>query len=156
MPDEFPLPLLVTAFLAASALYASVGHGGASAYLAVMGFAGMLPAEMKPIALTLNIAVSAMALTMFARAGHFRGQLFWPLALASIPAAFILANSLSGLGGFFVKGGVVPSLTWMLLPAVVVGGWFGATWGSGKAHSPALRQALAAVLVVAATKFLVT
>jgi len=38
----------------------------------------------------------------------------------------------------------------------MVGGWLGATWGSGRAHSPALRQALAIVLVVAATKFLVT
>jgi hypothetical protein len=74
---------------------------------------------------------------------------------AAISAAFILANSLSGLGGFLVNGGTVPALTWMLLPAVMVGGWLGATWGSGKAHSPALRQALAAVLVIAATKFLV-
>ncbi|MCX6866396.1 MAG: sulfite exporter TauE/SafE family protein [Verrucomicrobia bacterium] len=83
------LPVLCCAFFLAAALYASVGHGGASAYLAVMGFMGMAPVEMKPIALTLNIAVSLLALVMFARAQHFRARLFWPLAAASVPAAFI-------------------------------------------------------------------
>jgi uncharacterized membrane protein YfcA len=81
--------LLGAAFVAAAALYASVGHGGASAYLAVMGLAGMAPAEMKPIALFLNIAVSAVALGNFVRAGHFKASLFWPLAAASVPAAFL-------------------------------------------------------------------
>jgi uncharacterized membrane protein YfcA len=90
-PDLAPiLPyLLGAAFLLASALYASVGHGGASAYLAVMGLCGMAPVEMKPIALMLNIVVSTMAMIHFARAGHFRFRLFWPLALASVPAAFL-------------------------------------------------------------------
>jgi uncharacterized protein len=83
---EWLLPLL---FFLASLLYSSVGHGGASAYLAVMGLVGFVPAEMRPVALTLNIAVSLVAFILFARAGHFRWQLFWPLALASIPAAFI-------------------------------------------------------------------
>ena len=56
--DPANLPVLLgAAFIVAAALYASVGHGGASAYLAVMGLAGMAPAEMKPIALILNIAV---------------------------------------------------------------------------------------------------
>ena len=238
--------VLCAAFLAASALYASVGHGGASAYLALMGVFGMLPEQMKPIALVLNIMVSALALVLFARAGHFRGGIFWPLALASVPAAFvggsldapnpvfklllglslvagawrlasgqcspgddarnphpvvlsglglllgfvsgligigggvfltpllilfrwvpakpaaavsaafILANSLSGLGGILIKGGALPPLVWLLLPAVVAGGCLGAAWGSGRAPSPALRRALAAVLVIAAAKFLVT
>ncbi|MCU0779800.1 MAG: sulfite exporter TauE/SafE family protein [Akkermansiaceae bacterium] len=243
MPVDYPLPLLGLAFFAASMLYAAVGHGGASAYLAVMGLAGLAPATMKPVALTLNIAVSALALVMFARAGHFRGRLFWPLAATAVPAAFlggwlqspdpvfklilaaallfgawrlafgggsaesparrpgwaavlalgaalgflsgligigggifltpllilfgwaaakpaaavssafIFANSLAGLGGFLVRGGTVSTLAWMLLPAVIAGGWLGARWGSGAAQSRTLRHALATVLLVAAAKF---
>lgn len=72
----------------AAALYAAVGHGGASAYLAVMSLYGMAPQEMKPIALILNIAVSAFAFVAFWKAGHFRSPLFWPLVTTSIPAAF--------------------------------------------------------------------
>lgn len=85
----YPFALLLFAFFFASALYSSVGHGGASAYLAVMGLAGFIPDVMKPTALTLNIAVSALALRSFSKAGYWQGKLFWPLAMASIPAAFL-------------------------------------------------------------------
>jgi hypothetical protein len=73
------LVLPALAFFAVAALYASVGHGGASAYLALMALTGFAPAEMKPVALTLNIAVSGLALVMFVHAGHFRMGLFLPL-----------------------------------------------------------------------------
>ena len=73
----------------AAFLYSSVGHGGASAYLAVMAVAGVAPAEMRPLALLLNVVVSAIAAVKFFRAGHFRWRLLWPFALTSIPAAFI-------------------------------------------------------------------
>lgn len=239
------LILLGAAFVAAAALYASVGHGGASAYLAVMGLAGMVPTEMKPVALLLNIAVSFVALGNFVGVGHFKANLFWPLATASVPAAFlggwlqspdpvfkiilaaallvgawrllaapadsgksvrhvgwpallgigggigflsgvvgigggifltpilvifrwapakvaaaisaafIAANSCSGLFGFIFKGGQIPAMAWGLLPCVLVGGWFGSRWGSGCAPVPALRRALAAVLVLAAAKFVI-
>ena len=75
--------------LAAAFLYSSVGHGGASAYLAAMAVAGIAPAEMRPIALLLNVLVSIIASVKFFRAGHFRWRLFWPFALTSVPAAFI-------------------------------------------------------------------
>jgi hypothetical protein len=210
-----------------------------------MGLASMAPAEMKPIALVLNIAVSAVALGNFVRAGHFKAGLFWPLAAASVPAAFlggwlqspepvfklilaaalvvgawrllvapadsgktlrhagwpallgvggaigflsgvvgigggifltpmlvlfrwapakvaasisaafIAANSCSGLSGFMLKGGQIPAMAWVLLPCVLVGGWFGSHWGSGLAPVPVLRRTLAAVLIVAAAKFTV-
>jgi len=82
---------LIIAFLffAGAALYASVGHAGASAYLAVMGLYSFAPSVMKPTALALNILVAAVATLKFYRAGLFSWRLFWPFAVASIPAAFI-------------------------------------------------------------------
>jgi uncharacterized membrane protein YfcA len=76
-------------FFIGAALYASVGHGGASSYLAVMGLFNFAPAVMKPTALALNILVAAVATLMFYRAKLFSWDLFWPFAVASIPAAFI-------------------------------------------------------------------
>jgi hypothetical protein len=70
-------------------LYSSVGHGGASGYIAVMALFSVAPAHLKPIALTLNILVAAIATSSFARAGHFTWRLFWPFAITSIPASFI-------------------------------------------------------------------
>lgn len=238
-------PMLLLACFLGAALYSSVGHGGASAYLAIMGLWGMAPAEMKPVALLLNIAVSLVAVCSFARVGHFQGRLFWPLVAASMPAAFvggwmqtsdpvfkfilaaalvfgawrlcsgktleaqplrtphaaallwlglvigflsgligigggifltpililagwaaakpaaavsaafIFANSLSGLGGFFSKGGAMPELAWMLLPAALVGGLLGSFWGSSSAPNLVLRRILASVLAVAAAKFVI-
>lgn len=81
--------LLSAAILVAAVLYSSVGHGGASAYLAVMALAGLAPAVMRPSALVLNLIVAAIAAVRFARAGHFRWRLFWPFAVASIPFAFL-------------------------------------------------------------------
>jgi uncharacterized membrane protein YfcA len=76
-------------FFAGAALYASVGHAGASAYLAVMGLYSFAPSAMKPTALALNILVAVVATLKFYRAGLFSWRLFWPFAVASIPAAFI-------------------------------------------------------------------
>ncbi len=80
------LPALI--FLAA-VLYASVGHGGASAYLAVMALFGIAPQVMRPTALALNILVSLIALIKFYRAGYFSWRLFLPFALTSLPLAFV-------------------------------------------------------------------
>ena len=81
--------IIAILFLAGAALYASVGHAGASAYLAVMGLYSFAPSVMKPTALALNILVAAVATFKFYRAGLFSWRLFWPFAVASIPAAFI-------------------------------------------------------------------
>ncbi len=75
-------------FLAAQ-LYPSVGHAGASGYLAVMGLCGVSAAVMKPTALTLNILVASIATVRFCRAGCFSWPLFWPFALPAVPAAFV-------------------------------------------------------------------
>jgi uncharacterized membrane protein YfcA len=81
--------LLSVLLFAAAFLYSSVGHGGASGYLAIMALYHFTPAEMKPTALTMNLFVSLIAFIQFQRAGHFKWQLFWPLALASVPMAFL-------------------------------------------------------------------
>lgn len=70
-------------------LYSSVGHGGASGYLAIMAIMGVAPAMMKSSALVMNLAVSLFSFIGFYRAGHFRLKLFLPFALASIPMAFL-------------------------------------------------------------------
>ena len=81
--------IIAVLFFVGAALYASVGHGGASSYLAVMGLFSFTPAVMKPTALALNILVAAVATVKFYRAGLFQWNLFWPFTVASIPAAFV-------------------------------------------------------------------
>ena len=74
---------------AAGLLYSSVGHAGASGYLAVMALFGLAPDTMKPTALVLNILVATIAAVQFHRAGYFSWNTFWPFAISSIPFAFI-------------------------------------------------------------------
>jgi uncharacterized protein len=81
--------VLAIAFLVAAILYASVGHAGASGYLAAMAFVGMPTPMMRPTALVLNLLVASIATIRFGRAGFFSWRLFWPFALGSIPLAFL-------------------------------------------------------------------
>ena len=76
--------LFIVAFL-----YASVGHGGASGYLALMAIFAVSPSVMKPTALLLNLFVSSTSFIQFYRGGHFKWKIFWPFALASIPLSFV-------------------------------------------------------------------
>ncbi len=76
--------LFVVAFL-----YASVGHGGASGYLALMAIFGIAPDVMKPTALMLNLFVSLTAFIQYYRGGYFKWRIFWPLALLSVPMAYL-------------------------------------------------------------------
>lgn len=73
----------------AALLYSSVGHGGASGYLAVMALFNLAPDVMKPTALVLNLVVATVGTIRFARDGHFAWNVFWPFALLSIPCAFV-------------------------------------------------------------------
>jgi uncharacterized membrane protein YfcA len=76
--------LFVVAFL-----YAAVGHGGASGYLALMALFSVSPDVMKPTALLLNLFVSMTAFIQFYRGGHFNWKIFLPFAIASVPFAFL-------------------------------------------------------------------
>lgn len=70
-------------------LYAAVGHGGASGYLALMAIYGIAPEEMKPTALILNLFVSITSFMHYYKGGYFKYKIFIPMAAASIPLAFI-------------------------------------------------------------------
>ena len=243
--DPVVIALLASGMLVAAFLYASVGHGGASAYIAAMAIAGVAPAEMRPVALQLNVLVSTLATFKFWRAGHFRWRLFWPFAAISVPSAyaggaimlpgewyrilvglvlvyaawqlwwsarrgeelrplrdapvalamvigavlgvlsgltgvgggiflspllllfgwagtkqtsaiaapFILVNSIAALAAGFVKHATLPpDYIWLLMPAVLAGGWVGAEYGSRKFANPFIRRLLALVLGIAGGK----
>jgi len=245
--EEWIVALLAAGMLVAAFAYAAVGHGGASAYIAAMALAGVAPAEMRPIALLLNILVSSMGTWKFHRAGFFRWRLFWPFAVVSIPMAylggaitlpgsaykalvgvvllyaawqlwrsgksgeemravrepplgwamaigaamgllagltgvgggiflsplllmlgwagtkqtsavaapFILVNSLAGLAAVLVaKNAVLPAYVGILVPAVLIGGWLGAEYGSRRFANPLVRRVLAVVLALAGAKMI--
>jgi uncharacterized membrane protein YfcA len=87
MPIE-QIIFFILLFLIAS-VYSSVGHGGASGYLALLALYNFTPEFIRPTALVLNIFVSILAFIQFYRKGYFNLKLFLPLALASIPFAFL-------------------------------------------------------------------
>ncbi len=72
--------------------YASVGHGGASGYLAVLAIFAVAPEVMKQTALVLNLGVSLFAFYQFYRQKYFRFELFWPFALTSVPMSYLGAQ----------------------------------------------------------------
>ena len=238
---------LIPTFFVIALLYASVGHGGASGYLAALSFIAVRPDAMATTALTLNVVVAALALISFQRAGHFDGRLAWPFLAASVPAAFvggvapvpvrlyqvllaialavaairlavnlrgreedravrpslalalpagggigwfsgvvgvgggiflgpllllcrwaspkqtaaasaafILVNSAAGLGGRAVRSGLEYTTLWPLLAAALLGGWVGAHLGANHFSGQAIKRVLAAVLLVAAAKLLIS
>ena len=233
-------------FAAVAVLYSSVGHAGASGYLAIMGLAGVEPGLMRPTALVLNILVASIVVVRFARAGQIDWRALLPLLAASVPLAFlgglivlpgtiykplvgvvllvaavrflatagrpaddervvrvpavpamaigggiglvsgltgtgggifltpllilfgwagprlaaglssgfILANSSAGLAGNVASVGMVPAALVVWLPAVAVGGLVGSELGARRLGPPAIRRALALVLVVAGLKLI--
>ncbi|MBI2884719.1 MAG: sulfite exporter TauE/SafE family protein [Candidatus Omnitrophica bacterium] len=82
------LTLLILIFLVAL-VYASVGQGGASGYLAAMTLLEYAPAFMASSALILNLFVAGTAWLMFRRAGHGSRELLWPFVAGSVPAALL-------------------------------------------------------------------
>jgi hypothetical protein len=113
MADLAPLALLV---LIAALLYSSVGHAGASGYLAAMALLGVPASVMKPTALVLNVLVATVASVQFLRAGCFSWSIFWPFAVTSVPLAFV-GGALSLPGALYKQlvGVVLVYVAWRLL-----------------------------------------
>lgn len=80
---------IILALFVVAILYSSVGHGGASGYLAVMALFGIASAITRPTSLTLNLFVASIAFIQFYRAKYFDWKIFLPFALGSVPMAFI-------------------------------------------------------------------
>lgn len=85
---SFDLLLAACIFLGAT-LYSSVGHGGASAYLAIMALMGVAAPVMRPTALVLNIVVSSLGALRYTSAGLFRWRVLWPFLVSAVPMAFV-------------------------------------------------------------------
>lgn len=81
--------LLALAMFMGALLYSSVGHGGASAYIALMALFAVSPAVMRPTALVLNIIVTSFTSIRYFRAGLFRWRTLWPFLVGAIPFAFL-------------------------------------------------------------------
>ena len=86
--QEISLYIVLPLLFAAALLYSSVGHAGASGYLAVMALLQVAPEQMRPAALTLNVLVATLATYKFLKAGAFDKRLFLIASAASIPAAY--------------------------------------------------------------------
>ncbi len=80
--------IIILAIFIVAVMYSSVGHGGASGYLAVMAFLAVAPEVMRPTALVLNLFVATIGAVQFYRADYFSWRVFWPFAVTSIPFAF--------------------------------------------------------------------
>lgn len=245
MHDYTQLSLVTAAIGLIAFLYSSVGHAGASGYIAAMTLCGYAAAVIKPTALVLNILVACIGAFQFWRAGHFSWSLFWPFGLLSVPAAFlggylhlsasifkplvgvvllfsavrlffrrgdppevsppplpaalgvgagigllsgltgtgggifltplllfrrwahtrpaaavsavfILVNSMAGLAGHFSAGQPVPSFAWVPAVSAVAGGTLGSHLGSRHFPVRTISLLLAAVLVIAGTKLILT
>ena len=87
--DNTHLVFLCIAIAVIAFLYSSVGHAGASGYIATMTLFGLATTVIRPTALVLNILVATIGSFQFWRAGHFSWKFFWPFALLSIPAAYL-------------------------------------------------------------------
>ncbi len=84
-----PHLLALLFFFCIALFYSSVGHAGASGYLAVMALLSFAPDTIKPTSLVLNVAVAGIASWRYLRAGCFSWKVFWPVAVVALPLAFL-------------------------------------------------------------------
>ena len=113
--DLQTLLLLMLAFALVAALYSSVGHAGASGYLAVMALLGLAPDVMRPTALVLNLLVATIGTVRYSRAGLTSWTALLPLILGSIPLAFVGGRINLPVAGYRALLGAV-----LLVSAVVL------------------------------------
>jgi uncharacterized protein len=105
---EFPVLFLAACMCLGAALYTSVGHAGASAYIALMALFGVAPAVMRPTALALNILVAGFTSFRYVQAGMFRWRTVWPFLLGAVPFA-VLGGAIQLPGAYYrpLVGGVL-------------------------------------------------
>jgi len=104
LPQSLALALL---FFAVATFYTTVGHAGASGYLAMMALLGLAPEVMRPTALVLNIVVASFTVYRFRSARFFSWSGLWPFLLGSVP--FAAAGGIQSLsrGTYYVAMGMV-------------------------------------------------
>lgn len=107
--------ILCAAFFVVASLYTTVGHAGASGYLATMALVGLAPEVMRPTALTLNILVAAFTVYRFRRARFFHWSGLWPFLLGSVPFAAVGGSQSLSRGAYYAAMGVVLLLAAMYL-----------------------------------------
>ena len=98
--------ILCAAFFVVATLYTTVGHAGASGYLAMMALVGLAPETMRPTALALNIVVALFTVYRFRRARHFSWPGLWPFLLGSVPFAALGGIQSLSRGTYYVAMGV--------------------------------------------------
>lgn len=99
--------LLAAAFFIVATLYTTVGHAGASGYLAMMALVGLAPEAMRPTALLLNIVVAAFTVYRFRQARYFSWEGLWPFLIGSVPFAALGGIQSLSRGTYYVAMGVV-------------------------------------------------
>jgi uncharacterized membrane protein YfcA len=107
--------ILTGAFFVVATLYTTVGHAGASGYLAIMAIAGLAPDVMRPTALALNVLVAAITVYRFRRARYFAWGGLWPFLLGSVPLAAFGGAMRLAAGTYYLLVGTV-----LLVSAVVL------------------------------------
>lgn len=105
--EVYEVAILCAAFFIVATLYTTVGHAGASGYLAMMALIGLAPEVMRPTALLLNILVASLAVYRFRRARFFSWEGLWPFLFGSVP--FAAAGGIQSLsrGAYYAAVGVV-------------------------------------------------
>ena len=99
--------ILATLFFVVAAFYTTVGHAGASGYLAMMALVGLAPEVMRPTALVLNIIVAAFTVYRFRRARHFSWPGLWPFLVGSVPFAAVGGIQSLSRGTYYLAMGIV-------------------------------------------------
>ena len=125
MPE---VTLLAGLFFVVATIYSTVGHAGASGYLAIMALANIAPATMRPTALVLNMLVATLGTFRYWRAGLVSWRMLFPFAVASVPLAFFGGRIQLPVPGYRALVGVV------LIASAVVIAW------RAYAHEPTVEE----------------
>lgn len=110
--------LIALSLMLVGFLYSSVGHGGASGYIAVLTLFSISMAEYKPVVLLLNIIIASLAFIQYSRAGYFSWKLCWPFILTSIPAAYLGSSVSVQNNTYNIMLGIA-----LIVPVLKFAGW---------------------------------